>query len=320
MLHCFQVVVREAKNVVRDDVQALIADFPYDLPDVDVLKGALGHFLSHRLVTRLDAQGQPADSSLTEQFQKLLPHGVHAGVRPHPEFQPPVDDVLAQRLIVALVQKEHLVGNADGLHPVARQLFKLLGDEIRRPVTHVAGVGRYHAIGIVHPVDDVDHTEVTGEAAAQGGVDGGERGALFVAELRMPEVGPIQIERLFVIRQKIPSVAGQILVHTLLGNHGLGLVQNQLATALVPQTLHSVDFILEIGGQEIVEGVDPLVEEDEIHKGQRQHFPWKCAGVGTNKAGLDLWMGQLEGGAKTAGPDHVGRSGIRVLSVDHKDS
>ena len=106
---------------------------------------------------------------------------------------PALDDELEQRLVVILVQEEHLIGQAQCLDAHLRELVELGDDELRRPEAHVGRVGGHHALRVVHAVDDVDHAEVALELAAERGVERGERCAQVMVELRVPEVRAIQV-------------------------------------------------------------------------------------------------------------------------------
>src|ERR1039458_7407677 len=87
-----------------------------DLADVDVLKRALGHFMADHLVAGLDAQRQPVDARPPEEVQVRRLHGVDSGVGPHAELEAALDNQVEQRLEELLIEKEHLVRNAQGLH------------------------------------------------------------------------------------------------------------------------------------------------------------------------------------------------------------
>ena len=61
---------------------------------------------------------------------------------------------------------------------------------------------------------------------------------MIVIEACMPEVRPVEVERPLAPRQQVPGVAGQILVHQLLGHHALRLVELRHTVALEPDAAH----------------------------------------------------------------------------------
>ena len=153
------------------------------------------------------------------------PHRVDARVGPHAQVQVALDHLLQERLVVAPVEEEHLVADAHRLAAHPRQLLELAGDQGRAPEAHAARIGGMDVLAVVVAVDDVDHAEVAAEVAAERGVDRGERRALGVVEAGVPEVGAVEVERALAVRQQVPGVAGQVLVHPLLRHDRLRLVQ-----------------------------------------------------------------------------------------------
>ena len=260
LLHRLRIVVGEAEDVVGDDVHAAVAHLAADFADVDVLERPFGDLLAHTLVAGLDAEGEPVDAGLAEEIQIIWSHGVHARVGPHPQLQAAVDDVLEQRLVVALVEEEHLVGDADGLDAHCGEFLERLRDEVGRPVPHVRRVGRDDAVGVVHAVHDIDHAEVALEPATERGVERGERRAFGVVELRVPEMGAVEVERLLVVRQQVPRVTGQVEVHPRMRHDHFGRVQRERAALLVADSFDIRQVLLEIGRKEIVQRVHAFVE------------------------------------------------------------
>ena len=196
-----------------------------DLADVDFLERALRDFLPHHLAAGLDAEREPADAGLLEQLERRRPHRVDARIGPHAQAEVALDHLLQERLVVALVEEEHLVADAHRLAAHPRQLLELAGDQCRAPEAHPARVGGVDLLAVVVAVDDVDHAEVATEVAAERGVDRRERRALGVIEAGVPEVGAVEVERLLLIGQQVPGVAGQVLVHPLLRHDRLRLVE-----------------------------------------------------------------------------------------------
>ena len=151
-----------------------------DLADVHVLEGALGDFVADRLVARLDAQREPADAGAPEQVQIVRLHGVDPGVGPHAELEAALDEEIEQRLEEPLVEEEHLVRDAQGLHTEPGELLEFADDETRGPEPHV---GEWEATTpsalstrLTMLIMQKSHLNLQPER----GVDGGEGGAEVV--------------------------------------------------------------------------------------------------------------------------------------------
>ena len=84
-------------------------------------------------------------------------------------------------------------------------------------------------------------------------------------ELCVPEVRAVQIERLLVVRQEIPGVSRQIDIHAFLGNDPFGRIDAERAVLLVADALDPAEVGVKVAGQEAVQGVDALIQEDDIY-------------------------------------------------------
>ena len=85
-----------------------------------------------------------------------------------------------------------------------------------------------------------------------------------MVESGMPEVRAIHIERLLAIRQEVPRISRQVDVHLTLWHYPLWFVENWHVAFLVSDSLHLVEIVLKIALQEIMQGIDSLVEKDDV--------------------------------------------------------
>ena len=134
----------------------------------------------------------------------------------------------------------------------------------------------------------------------------------------MQEKGAIEVQRALAVGQQVPGVARQVLVHALLRHDPFRRVEHRHPVPLVTNAADLVQPLLQVGLQQVVQGIDPLVEQHEIHPRQRQHLSGEGAGMRTHQAGRVVRVFLLETLAQRRGADHVGRARIGILTVNHQ--
>ena len=125
-------------------------------------------------------------------------------------------------------------------------------------------------------------------------------------KFRVPEVRAVEIERLFPIGQKIPGITRQVLVHQFLGHDPLRRIEHRHAILLVADAFDRCQVIAEVGLEQIVQGIDAFVEQDDVHAIQREHFLGQRAGMRADEAGGVFGVLLFELPTEGGGADHVG--------------
>jgi len=128
----------------------------------------------------------------------------------------------------------------------------------------------------------------------------------------------IQVQRLLIVRQQIPRVTWKVDVHPILRHHVLRRVEPRPAVQLVADAFHGLHFVIEIAAQQILHRVNALVQKHIINALFRQHLMRQRAHVRADDGDLVFRMRLLQTLRQRDGADHVGRSRVRILSVNGK--
>lgn len=75
----------------------------------------------------------------------------------------------------------------------------------------------------------------------------------------MPEVRAIQVERPLVVREQIPGIAREVLIHSLGRDHLFGRIELRRAILLVANATDLFEVRPEIGAKQVMQGVNALI-------------------------------------------------------------